>query len=134
MTTPSRIIASLAPLAMVLACGTEADRVITGSLSASHTSNFSAWSEPISLGPTINTSGFNDQQPTLSKDALSLYFASARPEGPGDGGAGGGEGDGAAGDRARGVGAPTGPCARMRIARSLAAIRSAAPISRRTCS
>jgi hypothetical protein len=84
MTTPSRIIASLAPLAMVLACGTEADRVITGSLSASHTSNFSAWSEPISLGPTINTSGFNDQQPTLSKDALSLYFASARPEGPGD--------------------------------------------------
>src|SRR3989442_12410446 len=84
MTTAPRILASLAPLALVLACGTEADRKITGSLSASHTANFSAWSDPVNLGPTINTSPYNDQQATLSKDGLSLYFASPRPEGPRD--------------------------------------------------
>lgn len=84
MTTASRIIALLAALTLVLACGTEADRKITGSLSASHTSNLSAWSEPVSLGAPINMPGFNDQQAVLSKHGLSLYFASARPEGPGD--------------------------------------------------
>lgn len=84
MTTPSRVFASLAPITMLLACATPPDRGITGTLSADHTANFSAWSEPVSLGSMINTSGFNDQQATLSKDGLSLYFASARPEGPGD--------------------------------------------------
>jgi Tol biopolymer transport system component len=39
---------------------------------------FSAWSEPVSLGPLIN-SGFGDQNAALSKDGLSLYFASNRP-------------------------------------------------------
>jgi len=38
----------------------------------------------VNLGPPINMPGFNDQQATLSKHGLSLYFASARPEGPGD--------------------------------------------------
>jgi len=47
---------------------------------ASRTSNFSAWSEPVSLGFPIDATGFNDQQPALSKDGLSLYFASTRPE------------------------------------------------------
>ncbi len=84
MTTASRILASLAPLVLLLACGTDADRRITGTISASHTSNFSAWSEPVNLGPTINTSPYNDQQAALSKDGVSLYFASTRPEGPGD--------------------------------------------------
>ncbi len=84
MTTPSRTLFALAPLALFLGCGTEPDRSIAGTLAASHTSNFSAWSEPVSLGPTINAPGFNDQQPALSKDRLSLYFASNRPEGPGD--------------------------------------------------
>jgi len=82
MTTASRILVSIAPLALVLACGTEADRKITGSFSADHTANFSAWSEPVNLGPTINSS-FNDQQAALSKDGLSLYFASTRPGTPG---------------------------------------------------
>jgi len=82
MTTASRARAALAPLAVLLACDTEPDRSIAG-IFASHTSSFSAWSEPVSLGSTINTS-FNDQQPALSKDGLSLYFASNRPEGPDD--------------------------------------------------
>src|SRR2546428_8641619 len=84
MKTASRILASLAPLVLLVACGTDADRRIAGTISASHTSNFSAWSDPVNLGPTINTSPYNDQQTALSKDGLSLYFASTRPEGPGD--------------------------------------------------
>src|SRR5213594_2253156 len=77
-------LALLVPMALLVGCRTESDRSIAGTLVANHTSNFSAWSEPVSLGPTINTSGFHDQQAALSKDGLSLYFASARPEGPGD--------------------------------------------------
>ena len=84
MRTASRPLAMLAPLALLLGCGTPSDRGIAGTLVASHLSNFSPWSEPVSLGPTINTSPYNDQQPALSKDALSLYFASNRPEAPGD--------------------------------------------------
>ena len=38
---------------------------------------YSNWSEPVLLGPV--NSGFNDQQPALSKDGLTLYFASNRP-------------------------------------------------------
>jgi len=78
------MLASLAALALCAGCGSEPDRGIAGALLADHTANFSSWSEPVSLGPAINMAGFNDQQATLSKDGLSLYFASARPEGPGD--------------------------------------------------
>jgi hypothetical protein len=84
MKTASHVVASLAPLALLLACGTESDQRIAGILSASEASNFSDWSEPVSLGAPINMPGINDQQATLSKDGLRLYFASARPEGPGD--------------------------------------------------
>src|SRR5712691_7753959 len=79
MTSLSRTTVSLVPMTLLLACATEPNGRITGSISADHTSNFSAWSEPVNLGPTINTSGFNDQQAVLSKDGLSLYFASNRP-------------------------------------------------------
>jgi hypothetical protein len=44
---------------------------------------YSDWSDPMNLGPVIN-SGFNDQQPALSKKGLALYFASNRPTGPSD--------------------------------------------------
>jgi Tol biopolymer transport system component len=44
---------------------------------------FSPWSEPVSLGPAIN-SPFNDTAPTLSKDGLRLYFTSTRPCGQDD--------------------------------------------------
>ena len=38
---------------------------------------FSDWSAPTNLGPVVN-SAFNDSGPTLSKNELSLYFASDR--------------------------------------------------------
>jgi len=40
----------------------------------------SDWSAPVNLGPTVN-SGSADQTPVISKDGLSLYFASDRPGG-----------------------------------------------------
>lgn len=43
--------------------------------------NAAAWSAPVSL--PINTS-YTEQQPALSKDGLSLYFMSNRPENPND--------------------------------------------------
>ena len=41
-----------------------------------------AWSTPVSLGPAVNT-GFQEQQPALSKDGRRLFFASNRPGGSG---------------------------------------------------
>src|SRR2546425_393539 len=38
---------------------------------------YSDWSTPVNLGPVIN-SGSNEQHPAISKDGLSLYFASDR--------------------------------------------------------
>lgn len=45
--------------------------------------SFGPWSDPVSLGPTINSPTI-DQHPALSKDGLSLYFISDRPGGVGD--------------------------------------------------
>lgn len=42
----------------------------------------SEWSEPVNLGPTINTSA-NEQGGTLSPNGLALYFNSNRPGGLG---------------------------------------------------
>jgi hypothetical protein len=41
---------------------------------------YSEWSEPVNLGPTVNTASF-ENGPALSKDGLSLYFQSDRPGG-----------------------------------------------------
>ena len=38
---------------------------------------FSEWSAPVNLGPTIN-SGANNQHPAISRNGLSLYFSSDR--------------------------------------------------------
>lgn len=84
MNAKSRITTAVASLVLLLGCENEPDRRIVGTLSADHAANFSAWSQPVNLGSSINTVGFNDQQSVLSKDGLSLYFASGRPEGPGD--------------------------------------------------
>jgi WD40 repeat protein len=40
---------------------------------------FSDWSEPINLGPEVNTT-FNEAAPAVSKDGRSLYFASNRSD------------------------------------------------------
>jgi Tol biopolymer transport system component len=45
---------------------------------------YSEWSAPVNLGPAVNWLGKSDQQPCISKDGLSLYFASGRPGGFGD--------------------------------------------------
>lgn len=84
MTHNSRVLAALASLALLLGCASEPDQTMAGPILASHTANFSPWSDPVSLGPAINTS-FNEQQAALSKDGLSLYFASNRPGTPGPG-------------------------------------------------
>lgn len=49
---------------------------------ATQAQNFSNWSAPINLGSTLNSTA-NDQQPALSPDGLSLYFASNRSGGLG---------------------------------------------------
>jgi len=41
---------------------------------------YSDWSEPINLGPNVNSTSM-DRAPAISKDGLSLYFASSRPGG-----------------------------------------------------
>lgn len=41
---------------------------------------FSGWSTPTNLGPTVNSAGI-DFTPEISRDGLSLYFASIRPGG-----------------------------------------------------
>lgn len=47
---------------------------------SSRAQRYSDWSAPINLGPTVN-SAFLDRGPAISKDGLSLYFASNRPGG-----------------------------------------------------
>lgn len=73
-------LASLAPLALLLACGMEPDRV-TFTLQASRFAN-AAWSEPVNLGAVINSSAV-DANASLSHDAHTLYFVSTRPGGVG---------------------------------------------------
>ncbi len=41
------------------------------------------WNEPVNLGDIVNTH-YDDDQPCLSEDGLSLYFASNRPGGAGN--------------------------------------------------
>ena len=50
-----------------------------GILPAEDTMQFTDWSAPVSLGPTVN-SGYNDRNPAISKSGLSLYFDSNRPD------------------------------------------------------
>ena len=71
---------SLAIALLVAACGSESDQVTFERQAESFA--YSDWSQPVSLGPAINTS-FNEQQAMLSKDGLTLYFASNRPGTPG---------------------------------------------------
>ena len=49
---------------------------------SSHAQKYSDWSAPINLGPTVNSTSM-DRAPAISKDGLSLYFASTRPGGVG---------------------------------------------------
>jgi hypothetical protein len=75
---------------LAIACGPDASQVPfePQGFWASHLAfddppRFSDWSEPINLGPIVN-SEFADFNPFVSKDGLSLYFA-AGPGRPGEG-------------------------------------------------
>jgi hypothetical protein len=51
-------------------------------IAVSHRSSRTApWSTPVRLGPNVNTVGYNDSLPSISKDGLDLYFHSPRPGG-----------------------------------------------------
>jgi hypothetical protein len=62
--------------------------MLTGALLAASTllvvadvdDQYSDWSAPVDLGPTVNSTS-NEFAPVISKDGLSLYFASNRPGG-----------------------------------------------------
>ena len=70
-------------LLMLAGCVADPDGRLTAPRTALATRQFSDWSTPVSLGPLVN-SGFIDQQPTLTKDGLTLYFSSGRPTDPTD--------------------------------------------------
>src|SRR2546425_6852536 len=86
-----RITLLLAFVALVQAC--TSDKGLVGPTAskklaadaADEQPQYGPWSAPVTLGPVIN-SGSNEQHPAISKDGLSLYFASDRT---GAGGLGG---------------------------------------------
>ena len=80
MRAAPRVLVSLTPVALLLACGTDSDQVVF-ELQAHSFAN-SQWSGPVNLGPTVNSPA-TDQAPSLSPDGLSLYFGSDRPGGLG---------------------------------------------------
>ena len=75
MDNARRLIVSLAPLALLGACE-PASQPAAPKLQAMSFAG-SEWSEPVNLGPTINSSA-GEQNAALSKDGLSLYFSSNR--------------------------------------------------------
>ena len=79
MSTAARF-ASLAPLALVAACGTAPERAV----SALQADRFdgSEWSEPVNLGHVMNSSAL-DANAGLSPDEQTIYFVSTRPGGLG---------------------------------------------------
>ena len=51
--------------------------VLTVPAAAARSANFGDWSTPVSLGPLVNSAN-SEQQPTVTKDGLTLYFTSGR--------------------------------------------------------
>ena len=79
-TLPIATTVSLASLGMLLACESQSHPAAPR-LQAMSFAN-SEWSEPVNLGPVVNSSS-NEQNATLARDGLSLYFSSNRPGGSG---------------------------------------------------
>src|SRR6266487_1126821 len=67
--------ALLAPFVLLAACRGESDPVAVKVQAMSFAN--SEWSEPVNLGPVVNSSS-NEQNATLARDGLSLYFSSNR--------------------------------------------------------
>lgn len=56
--------------------------LIVGSAPVAAARDPSEWSEPVNLGPIVNSASA-DEGPAISEDGLSLYFTSTRPGGSG---------------------------------------------------
>jgi Tol biopolymer transport system component len=85
---PMCTLMSLVTLALLLACGSEAELPLAPapSLTAQRSSSgWSDWSEPVNLGPVVNSPA-SDIAAKVSPDGRSLYFASNRPGGVGGAG------------------------------------------------
>ena len=54
--------------------------LVSAFTASSRAQKYSDWSAPINLGPIVNSTSM-DRAPAISKDGLSLYFASNRPGG-----------------------------------------------------
>jgi hypothetical protein len=69
----------LLPLSFLFACGTDDPTTPAAVIDQPMLSAvaYSEWSPPVNLGSAINSAA-NDQNATLSKDGLSLYFSSNR--------------------------------------------------------
>ncbi len=75
---------SVAPFAVLLACGTEREQMPFAVQTHSAMSfKESPWSAPVMLDAPVNSPTANDQGPALSSDGRSLYFCSNRPGGSG---------------------------------------------------
>jgi hypothetical protein len=71
------VLTSLALL--VVACETDSETPLTGPSAGVFSLEYSAWSEPVHLGPLVN-SPVQEQNPALSWNQLSLYFVSNRTD------------------------------------------------------
>src|SRR5881628_3429849 len=80
MTTAHRLCIPFAPLLLLLACRAESDPMAL----VLQADRFAAseWSEPVNLGPVVNSSSV-DANAGLSSDAHTLFFVSNRPGGLG---------------------------------------------------
>src|SRR6266536_1839492 len=88
MTRSFAVCASLLALGTLLAgCRPDAELVgpsagrVAADAATDDGPRWSDWSPPSNLGPLINATGFDQSGPALSKDGLSLYFASDRTGG-----------------------------------------------------
>jgi len=86
MSTTSRIVAWLIPIALLAACDPASHALPSapgnGITAMMFSTEGTPWSDPVNLGATIN-SAVLDAHPNLSKDGLSIYFTSNRPGGQG---------------------------------------------------
>src|SRR5436309_15288958 len=78
MVITRRNLAALTVAGLLVACTPNSDQVVY-QLQADRFAS-SEWSEPVNLGPVINSS-FVDANAGLSPDAHALYFISTRPGG-----------------------------------------------------
>src|SRR5687767_8925268 len=78
MKTDPLLLRSTVWMVLLLACGTESAESPAGprtGISLNQTNAASSWSDPVWLGPILNSSA-SDQRPAMTANELTLYFAS----------------------------------------------------------